>query len=133
MEKIKTANLIIVDDKKRVLLVKRAHNQEEQNLWSLPGGTKEDNETLEECLVREIKEELGSSIKKYDFFKSYMVKNNNKTVIANYYFGLINDSIKLNKQEFSGYKWFFQKEIPGNLAYNQNNVLSDFFNSTFYY
>jgi 8-oxo-dGTP diphosphatase len=129
MKIIKTANLIIIDDKKRVLLIKRAYNQEESNLWSLPGGTKEDNETLEECLIREIKEELGSSIKKYDFFQSYTMKDNNKTVIASYYVGLINDSIKLNKQESSEYKWFSQKEIPSNLTYNQNNVLSDFFNS----
>jgi len=95
----------------------------------LPGGTKEDNETLEECLVREIKEELGSSIKKYYFFQSYTMKDDNKTVIASYYVGLINDSIKLNKQESSEYRWFAQKKIPSNLAYNQNNVLSDFFNS----
>ena len=68
-------------------------------------------------------------IKKYDFFQSYTMKDNSKTVIASYYVGLINDSIKLNKQESSEYKWFAQKEIPSNLAYNQNNVLSDFFNS----
>ena len=129
MKIIKTANLIIIDDKKRVLLIKRTYDQEESNLWSLPGGTKEDNETLEECLVREIEEELGSSIKKYDFFQSYTMKDNSKTVIASYYVGLINDSIKLNKQESSEYKWFSQKEIPSNLTYNQNNVLSDFFNS----
>ena len=132
MKIIKTANLIIIDDKKRVLLIKRAHNQEDPNLWSLPGGTKEDNETLEECLVREIKEELNSSIKKYDFFKSYILKNDDKIVIAGYYMGLINDPIELNKRESSEYKWFFQKKIPNNLAYNQNNVLSDFFTSTFY-
>ncbi|MHA1657504.1 MAG: NUDIX hydrolase [Promethearchaeota archaeon] len=129
MKIIKTANLITIDDKKRVLLIERAHNQEEPNLWSLPGGTKRDNETLEECLVREIKEELNSSIKKYGFLKLYIMKEDNKTVIANYYVGLINNLIKLNKQESSKYRWFIRKEIPSNLAYNQNNVLSDFFNS----
>ena len=31
-------------------------------LWELPGGTRESGETLEECLVREIREELGIEI-----------------------------------------------------------------------
>jgi len=132
MKTIKTANFIITDDKKRVLLVKRASSEEEPNLWSLPGGTKENNETLEQCLIREIKEELNSLIKKYHFFQSYTVKSNNKIVTASYYTGLINNSIKLDKQESSDYRWFKEKNMPNNLAYNQNKVLSDFFNSTFY-
>ena len=121
-----------MDNKRNVLLIKRALNQKEPNLWSLPGGTKEDNETLEQCLTREINEELNTSIKKYRFFQSYTVKSDNKIVVASYYTGSINDLIKLNKQESSDYRWFAQKNIPDNLAYNQNKVLSDFFDSIFY-
>jgi len=132
METIKTANFIITDDKKRVLLIKRASIQEDPNLWSLPGGTKENNETLEQCLIREIKEELNSLIKKYHFFQSYTMKSDNKIVVASYYTGSIDGLIKLNKQECSNYQWFKQKNIPDNLAYNQNKVLSDFFDSILY-
>jgi len=132
MKTIKTANFIITDDKKRVLLIKRASIQEEPNLWSLPGGTKENNETLEQCLIREIKEELNSLVEKYHFFQSYTMKSDNKIVVASYYTGSIDGLIKLNKQESSSYQWFTQKNIPDNLAYNQNKVLSDFFDSTFY-
>jgi len=127
MKIINTVNLITTDDKKRILLVKRADNQQESILWSLPGGTKRENETLEECLMREIKEELNCLVTKYYFFKSYEIKNDSKTVIANYYTGLIKSCVKINKQELSAYQWFARENLPNNLAYNQNKVLLDFF------
>lgn len=126
MKTVNTINLITMDDKKRILLVKRADNQQESGLWSLPGGTKRENETLEQCLMREIKEELSCLVVKYSFLKSYKIKNDSKTVIANYYIGLIKGYIKLNKQELSGYQWFAKENLPNKLAYNQNKVIADF-------
>jgi len=116
-----------MNDKKRVLLVKRANTVQEPGLWSLPGGTKRENETLEQCLIREIREELGCLTIKYSFFKSYKIKKNTKTIIANYYTGLIRGHIKINKQELSDYQWLAKKDLLDNLAYNQNKVLLDFF------
>ncbi len=126
MKTIDTVNFIIMDCGKRILLVKRANNQQEPGLWSLPGGTKQENETLEQCLIREIKEELGCLIVEHSFLKSYKIKNDSKTVIANYYIGLIKGCIKLNKQELSDYRWFSKEDLPKNLAYDQNRVLADF-------
>jgi len=76
--------------------------------------------------MREIKEELSCLVVKYSFLKSYKIKNDSKTVIANYYIGLIKGYIKLNKQELSGYQWFAKENLPNKLAYNQNKVLADF-------
>lgn len=126
MKAINTANLITMDGRKRILLVKRANSQQEPGLWSLPGGTKLENETLEQCLMREIREELGCLVVEYFFLKSYKIKNYSKTVIANYYIGLIKGCIKLNKQELSGYQWFAKEDLPDDLAYDQNKVLIDF-------
>lgn len=46
----------------KVLLIKRAHAPY-QNLWTFPGGRMEPGETVEQCAVRELQEELGVTIR----------------------------------------------------------------------
>lgn len=52
---------VIVDRHNRVLLVLRGH-EPAKGLWSLPGGSVEPGESMEEALVREVGEETGLSI-----------------------------------------------------------------------
>ena len=51
---------VIIGDEK-VLLVKRGH-EPLAGQWSLPGGAVEVGETLEACLVRELREETGLEV-----------------------------------------------------------------------
>jgi 8-oxo-dGTP diphosphatase len=51
----------VVLDGSRVLLVKRAH-EPLKGQWSLPGGAVELGETLQEAVVREVREETGLTI-----------------------------------------------------------------------
>ena len=53
---------IISDDKGRVLLAEREHSAHGEAAWEFPGGKAEDGESLAECLVREIEEELAIKI-----------------------------------------------------------------------
>jgi A/G-specific adenine glycosylase len=46
----------------QVLISKRHADDLLGGLWELPGGKREDGETLEECLAREVREELGIEI-----------------------------------------------------------------------
>lgn len=45
----------------KVLIARRASGPR-AGLWEFPGGKKEENESLESCLAREIREELGLEI-----------------------------------------------------------------------
>lgn len=55
------ASVAIVREGK-VLLIKRAFAPY-QNLWTLPGGRLEPGETIEQCAIREIAEEVGLVIR----------------------------------------------------------------------
>lgn len=46
----------------RVLLIKRAYAPY-QHLWTLPGGRIEADESIEQCAIREIAEEMGLTIR----------------------------------------------------------------------
>lgn len=46
----------------RVLIVQRPADKLLGSLWEFPGGKQEAGETLQECLVREIREELGAEV-----------------------------------------------------------------------
>jgi len=55
---------LILNKKGKILLLKRGKNvQNESGTWSLPGGTVEFGESRHDAVIREIKEELGCTIK----------------------------------------------------------------------
>jgi 8-oxo-dGTP diphosphatase len=60
------AAIIMQDDK--VLIAQRAEGQKLAGKWEFPGGKLEEGETPEECLKREIKEELSLDIEVGEFF-----------------------------------------------------------------
>lgn len=53
----------VIKQDNRILICQRAKDDDFALLWEFPGGKLEKGETLEECIVREITEELGLEIK----------------------------------------------------------------------
>ncbi len=53
---------VVVNRKGEVLIAQRLDNSMLGGLWEFPGGTLEDNETMPECVKRELKEELGIAV-----------------------------------------------------------------------
>lgn len=50
----------------KVLLIKRGKEPYREH-WSLPGGSQETGETLEECAIRELREETGIEAQELEF------------------------------------------------------------------
>ena len=57
----------VIWKEKKILIGQRPHQGLLGGLWEFPGGKQEKGETLQECLKREIKEELDIDIKVEDF------------------------------------------------------------------
>lgn len=53
---------VIINDKQEILIDKRLPTGLMANLWEFPGGKIEKGETPQDCIKREIKEELGVDI-----------------------------------------------------------------------
>lgn len=65
---MKEVTAAIIINKGRVLIAQRDDKQKLAGKWEFPGGKIEPGETAEECLKREIKEELGIKIEVDKFF-----------------------------------------------------------------
>lgn len=63
MKHIEVVCAIIVNDKGEVFCTKRGPGRALEGFWEFPGGKVENNETHEQTIIREIKEELNSTIK----------------------------------------------------------------------
>jgi mutator protein MutT len=73
-----SAALIFRDGK--LLITQRPAKAHLGGLWEFPGGKREPDETFEQCLVREIREELGVEIAVGELFESVTHAYPEKTV-----------------------------------------------------
>ena len=58
----------IIKKKERILIARRKAGKHLAGYWEFPGGKLEENETPEDCLKREIREELGIEIRVQAYF-----------------------------------------------------------------
>lgn len=71
----------IILDNNKVLIAQRQEGSNMEFKWEFPGGKLEQDETPEECLVREIKEELDISIEPVEIYKAVRHKHNDKDIL----------------------------------------------------
>ncbi|MBN2863959.1 MAG: (deoxy)nucleoside triphosphate pyrophosphohydrolase [Bacteroidales bacterium] len=78
---IRVTCAIIRNEENEVLVVQRGQNSDHPNKWEFPGGKLNRGETEEDCIIREIKEELSMDIVicyrlrdvEYDYGKKYIL------------------------------------------------------------
>lgn len=66
MKRICGRALIFIDDSIILLYRRRLENNKILEYYAIPGGTLEENETIEDCTIREINEELNLNIELKD-------------------------------------------------------------------
>lgn len=76
---------IIINKNNQVLIAKRASHQHQGDKWEFPGGKVEDNESSQEALQRELKEELGVIIQSPQYLFEIKHKYEDKEVVLDIY------------------------------------------------
>ena len=57
------STIALIDDENKILIGKRPIGKVFENLWEFPGGKVKINETVEQALIRETKEEINVNLK----------------------------------------------------------------------
>ena len=77
------STIALIDDENKILIGKRPVGKVFENLWEFPGGKVKKNETVEQALIRETKEEINIDLSKNCIaplvFSTY--KNENVNII----------------------------------------------------
>lgn len=85
--------------------------------WSLPGGHIEKGETPEQCIIRELKEELDLSINKTEFKLGEYISDNEGKYDTVFIFVIKLPSPNFTKQwEPDDAGWFKLSELPTNIS-----------------
>ncbi|MBP5699125.1 MAG: (deoxy)nucleoside triphosphate pyrophosphohydrolase [Alphaproteobacteria bacterium] len=105
---------IIVDEQKRVLIGQRPEGKALPGLWEFPGGKQEENETIEQCIVREIYEELNIKCVVGDFLMSVSKKYEHGDFKLMVYQVFVNDFSSMQANVHQNLRWISPQEMNPN-------------------
>jgi 8-oxo-dGTP diphosphatase len=103
------AALVFKDGK--FLITQRKQDDSFGGFWELPGGKKEPTESLEECVIRELKEELDIEVEIRHFFRILTYHYPQRSVRLNVFF-CSHKSGEPRKIECQDLAWVFPKDLP---------------------
>ena len=115
----------ILINNRKILLIKRAAHLSNGSKWAIPGGFLDRDETCEQAVLRELKEETGLSGKIVKLFKivdSPKRKNEERQNVAFVYQIKTEGRIKPDPEEVTEARWFDVENLP-----NEEDFASDHF------
>ena len=101
--------LVCVKNKGRILLVR--HNSEIRTLSTVIAGFVELGESLEECVVREVKEEVGLEVTNIKYVASQPWPFPNQLMMA-FSADALDDNLSIDNDELLEANWFDVKDLP---------------------
>lgn len=76
MKRVSGRAIIIKDNEVYLMFRRKIENNQVKEYYAIPGGKQEENETIEECVIREIKEEFSLDIKLTNYLGIVEDENN---------------------------------------------------------
>lgn len=101
---------VIKDDSGKILITQRNLKKPQGGLWEFPGGKIEPNETKEQAIIREIKEELTIDINVKNYIDEKIFTYPEKVInLIALECSIINGNIELLEHE--DYRWVSSSEL----------------------
>src|SRR5665647_1688838 len=126
----KTSTAIIPFPGNKILLIKR-NTIPFKGYWALPGGRMDPGETIEQTIVREVKEETGLDVTIVRKVGEYVEKGVKDDVDYEYYptcfvVKPVGGEIKKQESEIQEIKLFNLNELPKPLAFVHEEMIKDY-------
>lgn len=121
---------IIINSDGKVLLGKRQHGLG-VNLYALIGGKPEANESIEESVIREVKEEIGLDFNPSLYFEELdSVSVPGETWEVTYFTGTVSGDLKLKEDEVIDIIYISEDDLDNTpIAFDHKRILKDYFQS----
>lgn len=122
----------LVIRKSQILLVKRSEKGFlEGGKYALPGGFFERDETLEQAVTREIKEETGYEVKKVKLFKfidNPKRRHEDRQNVTFIFTVEVGERVSESDHEVSEVKWFDLNSLPDkeNIAFDHFEIINSY-------
>ncbi len=125
--KRKGSSIIFINKREQILLFLRDNKPDlpYPNMWDVPGGHVEANESPEKCIIREMKEEMDLDIDEFKLFSKIEFKDR---IEYTFWTKADFDIDEIELMEGQKLKWFTRddaKQTP--LAYGFNDIVEKFY------
>jgi 8-oxo-dGTP diphosphatase len=100
----------VIRDGARILIVQRPEQKADALKWEFPGGKVEAEESEEDCIKREIREELGVEIRLHGRLRSSFLQNQTKAIKLIGYLATV-QSGTLELKEHKAARWVLPEEL----------------------
>lgn len=124
------AGACISNSKGEILLQKRSREKE---IWGLPGGAVEFGESIEEAVIREVKEETGLNVKvNYligvysKYFAKYQNGDNAQTICYLFKCSVLDGTLTIDYEETFDLQFFGTYDIPELFNQQHKDMINDF-------
>lgn len=104
------AAAILIRDKK-IFIAQRPEGKSLAHFWEFPGGKQEPNETLPECLHRELSEELNIDAQIGNFFMTSSFSYDFGTIELHSYFATVSSDQQVISNEHENTAWVAPEEL----------------------
>ncbi|MDX1295573.1 MAG: (deoxy)nucleoside triphosphate pyrophosphohydrolase [Sulfurimonadaceae bacterium] len=113
MNEINAVGIALLDQENRVLIAQRPSHKLFGDKWEFPGGKIEPGESIETCIIREIKEELDVDVITRDYVGVECFDYKDSKVTMHLFTGTIIDNAPFTLLEHQDARWVEAAELGG--------------------